>query len=683
MIIPFIALAFVVALIPAFGIIDANRAVGVASAVLALALVAVALTLPGTSLTRFTRLLRPVLIIVLVAPALWMLAQVLPMPATALANPIWASASTALNQPIVGAITIDIGATLLSLAQYCAVIAAALVTAAIALDRQRAESILYILLAISALVAARQIAQDLGFDQVRADASGGDGAEATIFAVLGILLSCTSLLHADGRRQRSGRHRKSNRAITLSVVASIVALLACTSELLIHADTGTAIAALLGAGTLCAIFAIRQWLPGPWGRTGLAAAAVIGLFAAFAAIPIKKDMDLAIAWSMPSLTATERMLSDIPLAGSGAGTFEALLPLYRDISALATAEIPTAAATITIEMGRAFLCGLILAALSGALVLFNRSLSRGHDYIYAGAGAGALLALPVTAFLNGGILSLGASLFTAVLCGLAFAQSRGSARHVQNFELREAPIDPGKGRRPLNALDETWPRVALAVFGVALTAQAAWILSAERYSSRGLQLAAAQTPASLSSLRDGINTAASLAIVRGDLWAESAMIEFKTRPTAQLGAPPDEPPAGGPRAAVPAAPLKALNRAVRYAPHRGDAWLMLALLADRYKPVGYDTSALLKMSYYTAPNELSLLPARLRVALGAETAAGDPELQDMIRRDVSLVLTRLPALRPALVAAYQSAAPGRKLIAERLISEVDPSYLKTIRTQYP
>lgn len=683
MIIPFITLASLVALIPAFGMFDANRTTGVASAALAVALVAVALALPSTSLTRFTRLLRPALVIVLVVPALWMLVQVLPMPVTALANPIWASAATALNQVFAGAITIDVGVTLLSLTQYCAVIAAALVAAAVALDRQRAESILYVLLAISTLVAARQIALDFGFLHVRADQSGADGAEATVFAVAGILMSCASLLHAYDRRQRSGRQRRSSRAMILFGATAIVSLLTCVAALLIHADSGTFVAALVGAGTLSAVFAIRQWMLGPWGKAGLAAAAAVGLLGAFAAIPVKKDMDLAVAWSTQPQTATERMLSDVPPAGSGAGTFEALLPLYRDIGTLATRETPTAAAAITIEMGRTFLVGLILAALSGALMLFHRSLSRGHDYVYAGTGAGALLALAVMAFLNGGILSLGASLFAAVLCGLAFAQSRGSARNSQDFDLRQSPDDAGDGqvkeRRALPTLRKT-RRVALALFGLALMTQAAWILSAERYSPWRLQLATDQTPASNSSVGDRIRTAASIAIVRGDLWAASAMAQLEP----QVGRPSTD--RGGGARDAPSAPepaLKALNRALHYAPHRGDVWLTLAMLADRYKPGGYDTSALLRMSYYTAPNELRLLPARLHVALAADTAVSDPELQDMIRRDVSLVLTRLPSLRPALVAAYQSASPGRKLVADRLISEIDPGYMKTIRTQYP
>jgi hypothetical protein len=160
MIVPFITLASLVALIPAFVMLEGAWVIGAVSAILATALMITAIALPVTSLTRLTRLLRPVLILVLAAPALWMLLQVCPMPARALANPIWASAAAALNQQLAGAITVDIGATLLSLVQYCAVVAAALVTAAVTLDRQRAKHILFILVVIATLVAARQIPRE-------------------------------------------------------------------------------------------------------------------------------------------------------------------------------------------------------------------------------------------------------------------------------------------------------------------------------------------------------------------------------------------------------------------------------------------------------------------------------------------------------------------------------------------
>src|SRR5690348_11012564 len=146
MIVPFVLL--LVALLPVVGMRADIWTVGLVSGILSAALMILAIALPVTSLGRLTRLLRPVLILALAAPAGWMLLQVIPLP-HGLTNPIWASASAALNERLPGVISIDVGDTLLSLARYCAVIGVAIITAAVALDRERAAHILYILVAIA------------------------------------------------------------------------------------------------------------------------------------------------------------------------------------------------------------------------------------------------------------------------------------------------------------------------------------------------------------------------------------------------------------------------------------------------------------------------------------------------------------------------------------------------------
>jgi hypothetical protein len=110
---------------------------------------------------------------------------------------------------------------------------------------------------------------------------------------------------------------------------------------------------------------------------------------------------------------------------------------------------------------------------------------------------------------------------------------------------------------------------------------------------------------------------------------------------------------------------------------------MFAALADKYKWSGYQPSPLLKMSHCTAPSELALLPLRLNVSLQAKGVIDDAELQDMVRRDISVILTRAPALQPALVTAYRSALPQGKIVAERVIFEIDPGYLGAVRAGYP
>lgn len=670
MIVPFFALASLIAFIPTYWMLDGLFVVGAASAILALALAVMAIAMPGVDLGRLGRLMQPVLIVVLVAPAAWMALQVLPMPAQALANDIWASGSSALKRPLGGAVTIDIGATLLSLAQYCAVAAAAIVTAAIALDRKRAENILYILVIIATLVAFRQIASELFFF----DGFLGDGEEAIFISAAGAILSCAAAIQLYDRQRRSARRRQLGTATILALFATALTFAICGAAVLIRGDSVVVVATSLGIGVLGALFAIRRWRLGLWGKAGLATAAAIALFCAVSLIP-QKDEARTSDTSPPRQTANERMLLDAPLVGSGAGTYAALAPIYRDASRNSL-PFPTGADVIVIEMGRGFFDGMIVAGLFGSWLLFRRALTRQQDYAFAGCGAAMAMASAALVFVSGGIFRPGGSLLAGVMAGLAFGQSlRASPPQVTRVALQTNPANPddvksGNTSATPGAFDRIWARSALAVLALVLAGQATWILGGEIYAPgrRGFTQDASQ----IGVARDAAQKAAQIAVVRGDLWADSAWAQMVRRD--------DDTGVELRPNSAPASALKDLNRAVRYAPHRSDAWLLLALLAGRYKPAGYDADSLLKMSYYTAPNDLELLPLRLNVALSAETKASDSELQDMIQHDINLVLTSQPELRPALVAAYRSASPERKRIAERLIEEFDPGYLETIRT---
>jgi hypothetical protein len=89
------------------------------------------------------------------------------------------------------------------------------------------------------------------------------------------------------------------------------------------------------------------------------------------------------------------------------------------------------------------------------------------------------------------------------------------------------------------------------------------------------------------------------------------------------------------------------------------------------------------MSYYTAPNALELIPLRLTVALGTDAAVKEPELRDLIRRDLKVAMTGRTALRPAIAAAYQSASADGRALAESSISELDPGYVQKLRPRGP
>jgi hypothetical protein len=454
MITAFIILTSLIALLPALMMVDGILASGVVSAIVAIAMVTVALAPNTSELNRFSRLLGPTAFIALFIPCSWMLLQVLPISIRSLANPVWVSASTALDKPFVGAMSLDIGATLLSLARYCAILAAAFVAATVTLDRQRAENVLSLLTGTAALIAAELIGYDLGYLRLPGYEHLGERADAMNIAVIGFILSCATTIRTY-EHLVSTQHRKSRMKAMVAASASIAALFICLSAILISADSVSFLATLFGTGVLIAVLAIRRWRLGPLGQAGIVALAAVAVFGFFAVVPARNDADPTLALSTQGqISSTERMLSDAKWGGSGAGSFEALLPIYRDTAD--SVEIPTAAATIAIEMGRPFLWTCVIVALIGASTLFRRALLRGRDYVYSSAGAGCVIALLILLFANDGILGLTASLMISVVCGLAFAQSKSASNRDLDLFEQLYSIPNGTNDAPrLRVLDDS------------------------------------------------------------------------------------------------------------------------------------------------------------------------------------------------------------------------------------
>lgn len=631
-----------------------------ASIVLATAALVVATFLSSASL-GLARLLRPGFIVVLAAPALWMALQAVPMPMGTLGNPIWATASAALNEPLAEAITVDIGATMFSFAQYCAVLVAALVTAAITLDRYRAAQVLHVLLGITTVATAVWFGKGIPV---------GESHGSTV-AVLGVLLSCATAIRAVDQLRRHSRPEKIAPAPLPALFAATIAMITCMAVLLIRVNATAVVAALLGSAVLLSIFAIRRWFLGAWGTTGVLATTALFVIASVTAIPFRTNTDPTIALSTGSQTATERMLQDAGSAGSGAGASTVLLPIYRDVEIGAMPERPTVAAAIVIDMGWTFLCGLLLIAMLGACILIKRSLSRAYDYEYPALGAGALVALTILAFADHGILGLGASLLVAALLGLAFGQSLpGAGRASISSESKEdsnwmaGPAAASRSRLA-SALATAWPRVALMVLGIALIIQAAWIVVPDWYFG------------GQSSLAPGVSIAARSSGISKPVWDAAAREDSSVR--GALRSSSDAALAADEKTAPPVA-SNALARALRLSPLRGDIWLLLAA-ASKHSSTQSGTAATLKMSYYTAPNDLDLLPLRLSVALATDAVVREHEFRDLIKRDVSLLVTYRPAAKSALLAAYRSASDDGKVYLESLISELDPTYLDGMRAR--
>ena len=84
------------------------------------------------------------------------------------------------------------------------------------------------------------------------------------------------------------------------------------------------------------------------------------------------------------------------------------------------------------------------------------------------------------------------------------------------------------------------------------------------------------------------------------------------------------------------------ERAARWSPHDARAWLVVAGLADQIARAANKAADALKLSYYTGPNSLALVPLRLFVAAGIRW---DEELRGMVRADIQHIVLQRPSLK--------------------------------------
>ncbi|MCK1682384.1 hypothetical protein IVA87_23975 [Bradyrhizobium sp. 147] len=658
-------LAVPAAVAAAFAVVENLKSPVVLSGILAAAILAVGLFAKPSTLTSFAKLLRPLIILALAAPVLWIALQVVPIPLRGLGNQIWATASAALHQPLAQRFSVDVHETVLALSHYNIVLAAALVTAVVALDTHRAAQVLYILVSITAVSCIFSIWRNnnLGGSWPAEQAWTGSTA-----AALGVLLSTAMAIRAIDQLRRPRRSPRSPTgplailsSAFLSLIISLVAIALCSGSTAL-------IAVLLGVTIILTVVAIRKWFFGLWGRAGVLSTATMLFVASLTFVPINRNADLTIALSTQTRAATERMLQDTHPIGTGAGTFVVLLPIYGDVGMVPMRERPTAAAAVAVEMGRTFLCGLLIVTVISACILFGRALSRNQAYLYPAVGAGACVSLTILAFAENGLFDLWTSLLVATVYGLAFAQSlSGTARDVESIKLRQPTQDASDrataARRIHSAIFAfPWPltRVVLTMIGLLLAAQAALMVSQSwPFGDRLSDTSVAGSNEALISAHQS---------TRGEVAAATVRLKSdKATDPQNTGRSTD---------------LNAFSAVLEYSPLRGDVWLMLAALSKQHAAT-YDTTSLLRMSYYTAPNALDLIPLRLSVALGIDAAIKDPELRDLIRRDLKVAITGRTALGPAIAAAYQSASADGRALAESSISELDPSYLHKLRSQGP
>ncbi len=399
---------------------------GLITQTLVMGAIAAALLITARSLqpgeTKFFVSIIRLLATVTAVPALWIVLQVLPL--RALAHPMWKSAETALGHPLVGTISVDMGATVLALGQYLSTTAVAFVSAAVAVDRQRAEWLLFALTAACSLIAFIVL--------MHASFPSGAGlphfaaAPAIDCVAMGIIVTTAAAIRVIERYETGHSNLR-------PLLPTLTALAICTLALFLSGADQALIASGCGFVMIVWVNLIRRLRLPALGATAIAVLVIAAAIFLVIVQPFERGRSLLLTFATPSsatTAASERMLADTPLVGAGAGTFAALLPIYREIDDPPAGPVAaTTAATLAIELGQPMFWLIVAATVASIFVLFRASLLRGRDSFYSAMGGSCLVTLLLLAFNNAGLLGTAASLIAAAALGLACAQSK--SRTVQ------------------------------------------------------------------------------------------------------------------------------------------------------------------------------------------------------------------------------------------------------------
>lgn len=427
---PRLFLVLLVFAAPVTVVVDGPIIYGLVAAVAAISIATIAMKIRPGEAGFLAAVIRPIAYVAAV-PAIWMMIQVMPLQTFGLAHSVWKSAAAALGHPLAGAISIDPGATLIALMRYLSTIAIALIAAAVAIDRQRAEWALFALMASTTLVAMMALATKFGVFTFLTSGNNREQSDflATAIAGLGIILSSAAALHTIEQREMS--HPKQIRSDRgwLAFSACLVAFAICCLATLIVATSQTYFAVGCGIATLVVATMIRRFDIGAWGIAGIISTALFIAIAVTATQLNNQSVDLSLAFAtqapMPLIAITQRILTESGWAGTGAGTFAYILPIFRDMEELTSGQIaPTAAATIAVEMGRPFFWATLLAMVTLALTLLSGALRRHRNSFYPTAGASCVVVVALLAFGNSAPLATSVSIIAATAIGMAIAQRK-------------------------------------------------------------------------------------------------------------------------------------------------------------------------------------------------------------------------------------------------------------------
>jgi len=348
--------------------------------------------------------------------------QLLPLP-LGLSHPIWLSAHEALQTHAMGQISADLSATVRALFSALTALALVVVTIVVGRDRRRAELLLLAISAVTTLLAASVLAQNVAALKA-AFASSMPAGVATLFCACGVVINLAVIQLAFERRET--RHAAASPFIPIGIGGLLGALVNAGAL----AETGGAAggtAAAFGVVLFALILIIRRLDLTVWAIAVLCAATLVGAAIMVAWLAAKNSATPALLRLLPeglsaSQAVIERMLAEARWLGSGAGTFQAVSRLYQGSDATGPVQAPTAAVKVAVELGWVGLASLVAISCALLVKLFRGALQRGRDSFFPAAAASCVATASFAAFADSGLLQPAVVSMLAVLIGLGLAQ---------------------------------------------------------------------------------------------------------------------------------------------------------------------------------------------------------------------------------------------------------------------
>lgn len=158
-----------------------------------------------------------------------------------------------------------------------------------------------------------------------------------------------------------------------------------------------------------------------------------------------------------------------------------------------------------------------------------------------------------------------------------------------------------------------------------------------------------------------LKTAATVGLVRGDLWADYAeTFAILDGPTASCELKTTE-------------AADAATKSLTHSPHNARVWLILAAAQQRCAPNMAKTAGAMRMSFYTGANEIALIRNRLRLALESPQIK-EPEFRRLVFHDIQTAIVNRPDLTPAAIEIYRNASPAGRELLRQAASEFAPRF---------